>query len=133
MLLGYYYAFVLPILDYKSITTLLRYGGQLLFVTFSFGHLQRLELQVYSVARLCHYQSFLSLCHRRHVAGLCMLYKVNLFRTQINVCSVSFHLLLPELDIPELPQLVHWSSKYQGEECSNFQGVSCRPEFVYVE
>ena len=31
---------------------------------------------MYSVARLCPDQSFLSLCHRRHVAGLCMFYKV---------------------------------------------------------
>ena len=29
------------------------------------------------MARLCPDQSFLSLCYRRHVAGLCMLYKVN--------------------------------------------------------
>ena len=32
---------------------------------------------MYSVARLCPDHSFLSLCHRRHVAALCMLYKVN--------------------------------------------------------
>ena len=32
---------------------------------------------MYSVARLCPYQSFLSLCHRRRVAGLSMLYKIN--------------------------------------------------------
>ena len=31
----------------------------------------------YSVARLCHDQSLLLLCHRRHVAALCMSYKVN--------------------------------------------------------
>ena len=31
---------------------------------------------MYSVARLCLNQSFLSLCHRRRVAGLSMLYKV---------------------------------------------------------
>ena len=30
-----------------------------------------------SVGRLCPDQRFLSLCHRRHVAGLCMLYKIN--------------------------------------------------------
>ena len=36
-----------------------------------------LQSQVYSVARLCPDQSFLSLCHRRRVAGLSMFYKVN--------------------------------------------------------
>ena len=56
-------------------------------------HLQLLERQVYSMARLCPDQSFLSLCHRRRVAGLSMLYKVN--RTLITVCSGSFRLLLP--------------------------------------
>ena len=40
-------------------------------------HLQLLERQVYSVARLCNDLTFLSLC-RLHVAALCMLYKVNL-------------------------------------------------------
>ena len=33
---------------------------------------------MYSVARLCPDESFLSLCHLRRVAGLCMLHKVNL-------------------------------------------------------
>ena len=42
---------------------------------------------MYSVARLCPDQSFL-LCHRRHVAGLSMLYKVN---------SNSNHCLFSEL------------------------------------
>ena len=41
-------------------------------------NLQLPESQVYSVARRCPDQTFLSLCHRRHVASLCMLYKVNL-------------------------------------------------------
>ena len=40
-------------------------------------HLQLLERQVYSVARFRPDQTFLSLCIRRHVAALCMLYKVN--------------------------------------------------------
>ena len=31
-----------------------------------------------SVVKLCHDRSFLSLYHRRHVVGLCMLYKVTL-------------------------------------------------------
>ena len=43
---------------------------------------------MYSVARLYPYQSFLSLCHRRCVATLCMLYNVN---------SNSNHCLFSEL------------------------------------
>ena len=43
---------------------------------------------MYSVARLCPDLSFLSLCHRRRVAGLSMLYKVN---------SNSNHCLFSEL------------------------------------
>ena len=55
--------------------------------------------QVYSVAKLCSDQN-LFLCHRRHVAWLFMLYKIN--QTRITVCAVSFLLLLPESNIPEL-------------------------------
>ena len=51
-------------------------------------HLKLLERQVYSVARLRLDQSFLSLCHRRRVLGLSMLYKFN---------SNSNHCLLSEL------------------------------------
>ena len=46
-------------------------------VRCSYAHIQLLELQVYSAAGLCPDQTFLSLCHRRHVAALCMLCKVN--------------------------------------------------------
>ena len=47
------------------------------------------------------------------------------------VVDVMFHMLLPEFDILELrPQLIHWSSKYQGVERLNMQGVSCRPMFI---
>ena len=41
-------------------------------------HLQLIERQEYSVARLCPDQRFLSLCDRRCVAGLSILLKVNL-------------------------------------------------------
>ena len=77
-------------------------------------HLQLLESQVYSVARLCPDQSFLSLCHRRHVAGLSMLYKVD---ENSNYClfnelpSSSSKVRHTEL----LPQLINWSLKYQDE------------------
>ena len=47
-------------------------------------HLQLLERQVYSMVRLCPDQSFLSLCRRRHVDGLCMLC-LSCFETTPNV------------------------------------------------
>ena len=67
LLLHCYFAFVLPILEYCSPV----WGST------AECHLQLLERQVYSVVRLCRDQSFLSLCHRRRVALLIMLYKVN--------------------------------------------------------
>ena len=66
-LLRCYFTFVLPNLEYCSPV----WGSA------AECHLQLLERQVYWVARLCPDQSFLSLCHRRRVAGLSMLYKVN--------------------------------------------------------
>ena len=66
MSLHCYFAFVLPILEYCS----------LMWGSAAECHLQLLELQVYSVARLCLDQSFLSSCHRRRVARLSMLHKV---------------------------------------------------------
>ena len=57
-----------------------------------------LERQVYSVARLCPDQTFLSLCHRHHVAALCMLYKINL---NSNHCLFSELPSASEFDIPE--------------------------------
>ena len=67
VLLRYYFAFVLLFLEYCSPVWWLAPEC----------YLQLLELQVYSVARLCSEQSFLSLYHRRRVAWLSMLYKVN--------------------------------------------------------
>ena len=67
VLLRCYYAFVLPILEYCSHV----WGSA------AECHLQLLKRQVYSVARLCPDQTFLSLCHRYHVAALFMLYNVN--------------------------------------------------------
>ena len=61
-----YFAFVL-----ESMSIVLWCGGQLLNVT-----LKLLERQVFSVARLCPVQTFLSLCHRGRVAELSILYKV---------------------------------------------------------
>ena len=68
VLLCCYYAFVLPILEYCSPV----WGSA------AKCHLQSPERQVYSVARLLNDQTFLSLCHQRHIASRCMLYKVHL-------------------------------------------------------
>ena len=78
VLLRCYFAFVLPILEYYSPV----WGSA------AGCHLQLFERQVCSVARLCPNRTFLSLCHRRHVAALGMLYKVN---------SNSNHCLFSEL------------------------------------
>ena len=67
VLLRFYYPFVLPILEYCPP----------MFESSAECHHHLLERQVYSVARLCPDRGFLTLCHWRHVAGLCMLYKVN--------------------------------------------------------
>ena len=85
VLLRSYYAFVLAILKYCSPVR----GSA------AECHLQLLERQVYSVASWSD-QTFLSLCHWRHVVALCMLYKVN----SNSNCSVSFHLLLQSSTYP---------------------------------
>ena len=79
--------------------------------------------------RLCSDQSFLSLCHRRRVAGLSMLYKVNsIFYHCLQRASICFYNI--ELVSVELrPQLIHWSLKYEGEELPNLVGLSCRLRF----
>ena len=89
-----------------------------------------IESQVYSVARLCLDQSFLSLCHRRRVAGLCMLYKVN---------AISNHCLLSDLSSASTRVRQARASaaahplelKYQVVKRPNLQCVSCRPRFEY--
>ena len=78
VLLRCYFAFVLPIFEYWSPV----WGSA------AQCHLQLLERHVYSLARLCPNQSFLLLCHRRRVAGLSILCKVN---------SNSNHCLFSEL------------------------------------
>ena len=61
VLLRWNYAYVLQILEYCSP----------LWGSAAECHLQLLERQVYSVARLCTDQTFLSLSHRCHVAVCC--------------------------------------------------------------
>ena len=78
VLLRWYFAFVLPILEYCSPV----WGPA------AECYLELIERQVYSVARLCSDQSIFSLCHWRNFAGLSMLHKVN---------SNSNHCLFSEL------------------------------------
>ena len=77
--------------------------------------------------RLCADQSFLSLCHRRHSAGLCMLYKVNL---NLNHCFVQWASIGIYTRVQHGERLIHWSLKYEGLERRNLQGVSYLPRFV---
>ena len=114
VLLRCYCAFGLPILEYCS----------LVWGSATECHLQLLERQLYSVARLCPDQTLLSLCHGRHVAALCMLYKVN---------AISNHCLfseLPSASVRVRLQLIHYSLHYRSVERPNLQGVSCRPRLV---
>ena len=92
-------------------------------------HLQLLERLVYSLARLCPDQTFLSLCYLRHVTALCMLYKVN---------SNSNHYLFS--DLPSASVRVRHTRaavaanpiEVEVSRCwiSQFQGVSCRSRLV---
>ena len=88
-------------------------------------HLQLHGRQVYSVAGLRPNQSFLSLCHRRHVASLCMLYKDN--SNSNNYC---FFLFSELTSASVMAQLIHQRSKFQGVERHNLQCVSCRPRLL---
>ena len=82
VLLRCYFALVVPILEYCSPVWGLA----------AECHLQLLERQVYSVARFCPDQSFLSLCPRRRVAGLSMLYQVNSNSTlSVQRASIGFY------------------------------------------
>ena len=119
VLLRCYYAYVLPILEYCSPV----WGSA------AECRLQLLDRQVYSVARLCRDQTFLSLCHRRHVHALCMLYRVN---SNWNHCLFS--------ELPSASVRVQHSRAaaaahpldFEVSRCRtpNLQDVSCRPRFV---
>ena len=78
MLVRCYFAFALQILGYCSPV----------WESAAECHLQLLVRQVLSDTGLCLDQGFLSFCHRRRVAGLCMFYNVN---------SNSIHCLFNEL------------------------------------
>ena len=90
------YAFVLPILEYCSPV-----WGLLLNVIFSFSRARCIRSAGFALIRLS--------C--RCVIDIMLLHCVcctRLIRTRIIVCSVNFHLFLPEFDILELRlQLIH--------------------------
>ena len=74
------------------------------------------------MARLCLDQTFLSFCHRRHVAALCMLYKVN---SNLNHCLFSE---LPsaslEFDVPRCQAAAH-SIEFEVSGCIKSQFEMC--------
>ena len=118
VLVCYYYAFVLSILEYCIV---LQCGGQLLDVTFNFSTTRCIQWPIFQLIRVyC--------CGVINIMLLVYLCCTWLIQTQITVCSVSFHLHQPEFDIPDLRLLfINWSLKYQGVECPNLQSVSCQP------
>ena len=85
-------------------------------------HLQFLERQLYSVARLCPDQRFLSLCHRCNVAAQCMLYKVN---SDLNHC------LFSELPSASVRVRLTWAAaaahplKFEVSRCRKSQFARC--------
>ena len=104
----------------QCLNILQRCEGRLLNVTFTFLNARCIRWPCFALIRVsCHCLIDVMLpdcvCCRRSI------------RTQINVCSMSFHLLLPEFDKPELrQQLIHWSS-YQVVERPNFKVFPADP------
>ena len=116
MLLHCCFAFVLPIIEYCSPV----------WRSASECHFLLLERQVIRWPGFVPIR--VSCCCVIDVVWLGLVSCAKLIRTLIAVCSASFHLLLLEIDIPELwAQLIHWSLKYQGVERLSFLGLSCRP------
>ena len=116
----------------QSFSTVIRCGGQLLNLIFSFLSARCPDSGVPRCPRqVPGFVPFRISC--RCVIGVVSLGLVcctRLIRTLITVCSASFHLLLLESDMPELrPQLIHWSLMYQGVERPNLLGLSCRLMF----
>ena len=109
VLLRCYYAFLLPIFEYCSVV----------WESAAECHLQLLVRQVYQVSRLCPDQSFLSLCHRRHVAALCMLYKVN---STLNHCLFSD---LPSAFVRVRHTRAAAAAKFEVSRCRTSQFARC--------
>ena len=110
-------------LFFQSLSIVLRYGCQLLNVTFRFSSARCIRLPGFTMIGV-------SCRCVIDVVWLGLVCCTRLIRTLVSVCSGSFHLLLLEFDILELrPQLIHWSLKYQGVERHNLLGLSCRLRF----
>ena len=97
VLLGYYFAFVLPIIEHCSPV----WGSA------AECHLQLLEGQVYSVARLCPDQFRVIDVAWLGLVCCTRLIRTRITRTRITVCSASFHLLLQEFDITQAAATAH--------------------------
>ena len=103
----------------QSLNIVLRCGGQLLNVTFSFLSARCIRRPGFVPIRVS--------CCVINVVWLGLVCCTRLIWTLITFCSASFHLLLLEFDMPELrPQLIHWSLMYEGVERPNLRGLSCR-------
>ena len=74
-------------------------------------------------------QSFLWLCHRRGVAGLSMLCKVNFELESLSVQRASLSASTRVRHTELRPQLINWSLQYQCVGRPNLQGLSCRLRF----
>ena len=108
VLFRWYYAFVLPILEYCSPV----WGSA------AECHLQLLGCKVYSVDIGFALIKVSCCC----VIDVMLLYYV--------CCELHF-CFSQSSTVDELrPQLIHWSLKYQGVKRFNLQGVSCPPRFV---
>ena len=115
VLLHCYYEFILEILEYCSAV-----WGLLLIVTFSFSSVRCVRWPGFVLIRVSS-RCEIDVMLLRYVCC------ARLIQTWITVCLVSFLLLLPEFGISKLlPQLIHWSLKYQGAERRNLHGVFCQ-------
>ena len=107
----------------QSSSIVLRCGGQLLNITFSFLSAKCIQWPGFFPIRV-------SCRCAIDVVWLDLVWCTTLIRTLITVCSASFHLFLLDFDIPKMrSQLIHWSMNYQGVERPNLLGFSCRLRF----
>ena len=102
-----------------SLSIVLWYGCQLLNLTVSF-------LRARCIRSIGFYR-FLSFCHRRHVAGRIMLYKVN---SNSNHCRVrELRSASTRVRHTRAAAAAHPLVKYQGVERPNLLDLSCRIMF----
>ena len=113
-LLHCYFAFVLPIVKYCSPV----WGSA------AECHLQLLECQVFSVARLCPDQNILSLCRVINVMLLGWVWYTRLIGTLITVCSASFNLLYYKVRYTRAATIAH-PLKIEVSRCRTPQFSRC--------